>query len=298
MTATTTNDQKDHIDPRIPEIRVADGVEVPKLPKWVPQWVLAYGNGNIPTAKMTLVDPSLKSSGAGYLVPEVAVRWQALQQSAKAAGYDLTMTGAYRTLAQQEELFTARYTLQDTGQEPRTYQGKTYWLKPGNAMVASPGTSNHGWGCAIDMALLIGGAIDAVTAPFVQWAAGVAVAHGFSWEDSEPWHVHAIDMGAAAPAAPSGTGTTQPATTPTAPSGPGGLPQPTLQLGSSGQQVVLLQELCTAQSWGDPGHADGKFGPRTQAAVKAMQAAVGAAADGVYGPHTAAQLAAHLGSSA
>ena len=67
-TATTTaNDQKDHIDPRVPEIEVADGVEVPKLPKWVPEWALAYGNGNIPISKMTLVDRALKASGAGYL---------------------------------------------------------------------------------------------------------------------------------------------------------------------------------------------------------------------------------------
>jgi peptidoglycan hydrolase-like protein with peptidoglycan-binding domain len=287
MTATTADDEKDHVNHLVPEIRVSDGVEVPVLPKWVPQWALSYGNGNIPTDKMTLVDPSLKASGAGYLVPEVAVRWQSLQQSAKAAGYDLSMTGAYRTLAQQVELFRERYTTENTGVQPRTYQGKTYWLKPGNAMVASPGTSNHGWGCAIDMALQTGAGLVAVTAQFVSWAAGVAVAHGFSWEDSESWHIHAIDMGANAPAAPSNQ--PQPVSN--------GVPQPTLQLGSSGQQVALLQQLCTANNWGDPGHADGKFGPRTQAAVKAMQTAIGATADGVYGPHTAAQLAAHLGKS-
>ena len=211
------------------------------LPKWVPQWVLAFGNGNIPTAKMTLVDPALKASGAGYLVPEVAVRWQSLQQAAKAAGYTLTMTGAYRTLAQQVELFTERYTLEHTGREPRTYKGKTYWLKPGNAMVASPGTSNHGWGCAIDMALQVGGGVVAVTAKYVQWAAGVAVAHGFSWEDSEPWHIHAIDMGSNAPAAPSDPGSRT------------GVPQPTLQLGSSGPQVALLQQVCTANRGATPG---------------------------------------------
>jgi peptidoglycan hydrolase-like protein with peptidoglycan-binding domain len=292
MTTTTANDQKDHIDALESDIRVSDGVEVPKLPKWVPQWVLAYGNGNIPTAKMTLVDPALKASGAGYLIPEVAVRWQSLQQAAKAAGYTLTMTGAYRSLAQQVELFTERYTLQNTGVQPRTYKGKTYWLKPGNAMVASPGTSNHGWGAAIDMALMVGGKLVAVTANYVQWAAGVAVAHGFSWEDSESWHIHAIDMGSNAPAVPSAP--SQPAN---GPSGPSGVPQPTLQLGSSGPPVAQLQQLCAAHSWGTPGNADGKFGPRTQAAVKAMQTAIGTTADGVYGPHTAAQLAAHLGKS-
>jgi peptidoglycan hydrolase-like protein with peptidoglycan-binding domain len=133
------------------------------------------------------------------------------------------------------------------------------------------------------MALIVGGSIVAVTAPYVRWAAGVAVAHGFSWEDSEPWHIHAIDMGANAPAVPS------------QPAAPTGVPQPTLQLGSSGAQVVLLQQLCTAHAWGDPGNADGHFGPRTQAAVKAMQTAIGVTADGVYGPHTAVQLAARLG---
>jgi hypothetical protein len=193
------------------------------------------------------------------------------------------MTGAYRTLAQQVDLFKQRYTTQNTGLEPRTYQGKTYWLKPGNAMVASPGTSNHGWGCAIDMALVVGGGIVAVTPKYVHWAAGVAVAHGFSWEDSESWHIHAIDMGSNAPAVPS------------QPAGPTDVPQPTLQLGSSGSQVALLQQLCTAHSWGSPGNADGHFGPRTQTAVQAMQTAIGVTADGVYGPHTATHLATHLG---
>jgi peptidoglycan hydrolase-like protein with peptidoglycan-binding domain len=99
-------------------------------------------------------------------------------------------------------------------------------------------------------------------------------------------------MGADAPAVPS-----QPSQPATGPSGPTGVPQPTLQRGSSGPQVVQLQQLCTANKWGDPGNADGHFGPRTQAAVKAMQTAIGTTADGVYGPHTAAQLASHLGKS-
>ena len=285
MTATAT-DQKDHVDALVPEIRVSDGVEVPKLPKWVPPWVMSYGNGNIPLSKMTLVEPRLQASGAGYLVPEVASRWRDLQTAAHSAGYDLTMTGAYRTLEQQQELFAARYTTQNTGQEPRTYQGKTYWLKPGNAMVASPGTSNHGWGCAVDMALRVNGGVVAVTAPYVGWAATVAVAHGFSWEDSEPWHIHAIDAGGSSEETPSAP-----------PSGGGAVtavPQPSLQLGDAGNQVALLQQLCAAHSWGNPGNADGHFGPRTKEAVQELQKAVGVPGDGVYGPHTAAALGQYL----
>lgn len=287
-------DQKDHINPLVPSIKVADGVNVPKEAPWVPAWAKAFGNGEIPLDKM--VEVAAKLGAAGALIPEVAGRWQALVQAAATNGFELTMTGAYRTLQQQIELFDERMTLDkasSSGTEPRNYDGKTYWLKPNCAMVASPGTSNHGWGCAIDMALRVNGKVVAVTAQFVEWAASVAIGFGFSWEDSEPWHIHAIETAdAPAPTSPSSAGSGEGSQRAPA----GSLPAPTLRLGSSGPQVEALQQLLSAHGWGDCGQPDGHFGARTQAAVKVMQQAIGVIADGDYGPGTAHALAQHQSS--
>lgn len=56
-----------------------------------------------------------------------------------------------------------------------------------------------------------------------------------------------------------------------------------LKLGSEGELVKKLQEKLGVE-------AIGKFGPRTQAAVKAWQAANGLTADGIVGPFTLAKL--------
>lgn len=65
---------------------------------------------------------------------------------------------------------------------------------------------------------------------------------------------------------------------------------PTVKRGSTGSAVVGLQKgLRTFGGPGsptDPGPADGDFGPRTEAAVKAYQAQHTLANDGVVGPRT------------
>ncbi|SEL58339.1 Peptidoglycan-binding (PGRP) domain of peptidoglycan hydrolases-containing protein [Stigmatella aurantiaca] len=67
--------------------------------------------------------------------------------------------------------------------------------------------------------------------------------------------------------------------------------QPTLKLGSSGASVKNLQQ-ALANAGFSPGAADGQFGPKTAAAVKAFQSARGLVADGVVGPKTWAKLTA------
>ncbi|MBS1150956.1 MAG: penicillin-resistant DD-carboxypeptidase-like protein [Myxococcaceae bacterium] len=61
--------------------------------------------------------------------------------------------------------------------------------------------------------------------------------------------------------------------------------QPTLRWGARGPAVADLQRRLQAAGF-DPGAADGAFGPRTQAAVRAFQSARGLAADGIVGPQT------------
>lgn len=60
--------------------------------------------------------------------------------------------------------------------------------------VATPGTSNHGWGIAIDVAEWNGRSIVGITASKAwPWLKANAVSFGFSWEWSaetkEPWHI-------------------------------------------------------------------------------------------------------------
>lgn len=59
----------------------------------------------------------------------------------------------------------------------------------------------------------------------------------------------------------------------------------TLRQGASGAEVTDLQNKLRAAGF-DPGASDGRFGPKTLAAVQAFQRARGLAVDGVVGPQT------------
>lgn len=247
----------------------------------IPGWVQQHGNGQIPEDQMVKVAPL--GGTAGHLVPEAAAAWRNLQNAASAAGFTLTMTGAYRSIAQQEQLFRQRYDTANTGGGSKTWNGKTYFLKPKQAMAAVPGRSNHGWGCAVDMALDgYGSQVRNVgtNAGFMAWILVNAGPLGWSWEvQSEPWHLRLVSFSSAAKLAANPNGVT-----------PHQAPRPILKEGSTGGQVAALQTLCTLHQWGDVGRPDGRFGPRTKAGVTAMQAALGATPDGIYGPKSAKAL--------
>ena len=63
----------------------------------------------------------------------------------------------------------------------------------------------------------------------------------------------------------------------------------TLRRGSTGPEVTALQQRLTDLGF-DPNGIDGKFGPDTEAAVKAFQQANGLTVDGIVGPITRAAL--------
>ena len=67
-------------------------------------------------------------------------------------------------------------------------------------------------------------------------------------------------------------------------------PSDNVRLGDNGPGVVQIQKALVSQ--GFTLTADGKFGPKTQAAVKAFQTKNGLSADGVVGPKTWAKLSA------
>jgi hypothetical protein len=75
----------------------------------------------------------------------------------------------------------------------KVWNGKTWWLKRGMAECAVPGTSNHGWGIAVDVALW--DAVGRKTLPvdgnqwFWAWLLQNAASFGLSWETTETWHL-------------------------------------------------------------------------------------------------------------
>ncbi|MFE1289782.1 peptidoglycan-binding protein [Streptomyces sp. NPDC058751] len=68
--------------------------------------------------------------------------------------------------------------------------------------------------------------------------------------------------------------------------GTGGTNFCTLRSGASGMQVYYLQETLSYCYKQDLGEIDGKFGPKTAAALTRVQRTLGVDADGIYGPQT------------
>ena len=69
------------------------------------------------------------------------------------------------------------------------------------------------------------------------------------------------------------------------------IPVETLRRGSEGPEVTELQEMLNAVGY-DCGQSDGKYGAKTEAAVRAFQSAEGLKIDGVAGPMTRERLTA------
>lgn len=170
----------------------------------------AYANGQIPAS-------ALVSIGNGArLVASAASRWFVIVAEVEdRSGWTPRPTGpldAYRPLSgsyyAQTETFLRRYTTQYLpGRPSKQWAGRTYWLRAGQASAAVPGTSNHGWGSAVDVAD-IGGFGGTRYDQFAQ----VATAHGLTNTEGrsvgEAWHwvdqatVHAIRNGTTLPTAP------------------------------------------------------------------------------------------------
>jgi len=155
-------------------------------------------NGQLPSAVLWTT-PSDTGGPAVTLVEPAARAWRALVAAAlEHYSWPIRATStadSYRSYAQQEALFRARYrtTKPDGATESRTWQGRQWWLVPGKASAAVPGTSNHGWGIAVDIAN--------VTTDRLRWLTTAAWIYGWGWElQSEPWHMR-YTLGDAIPAA-------------------------------------------------------------------------------------------------
>jgi LAS superfamily LD-carboxypeptidase LdcB len=122
-----------------------------------PADLAAYGNGRIPAAALAPVD-----AGPHRLWAPAATAFGRLLDAARAEGIDIGITDSYRDLAAQERLAVEKGLYAQGG------------------LAATPGTSPHGWGLAVDLDL------DAAAQAWMQqraWQFGFV-------EDvpREPWH--------------------------------------------------------------------------------------------------------------
>jgi LAS superfamily LD-carboxypeptidase LdcB len=262
----------------------------PYIPVQLPTALKAHKNGQLPANLLAKV----KTGGLMYTT--AAEQFNKMYDAALAAGFKLRNVGDYRSFEGQLSMFMDRYQTTDTGRVPqvtRTYEGKTWYLKKGKAPSAAPDPtgkkgSNHGWGLAIDLGYEAGGKLTSMGGKCFEWMCANAPKYGFYLQGSDPkskefeaWHWQyclgdkAPDGTIAAPAEqlkPSG-GSVE--------AGPMEFKYPgnPVKIGSKGPDVMLVQAVVGAK-------ADGDFGAKTDAAVKAWQTANGLKADGVVGPVT------------
>lgn len=182
----------------------------------------------------------------------------------QATGYSLSASSpgdAYRSYAAQEAVFRRRYTdsylpLRNTLSSQRTWNGVTWYKRVGVAAVAVPGTSNHGLGIALDVAIWDGVKILSITAiPAVwNWVQANAVSFGLSWESqAEPWHLRLTV----------GDNATQRVRDLEA-FFAGLQPAPVVKLGSTGPLAQAVQEIIKKVSDSSI-VVDGQFGPQSLA---------------------------------
>lgn len=146
-------------------------------------------NGKLSLSTLT------RLSVGGYLTTAAANSFERLRLAGARDGVNVTITStadAYREYAIQERIFTERYIPTYTEYAPgkvdkRYWQGRYWFRRRGTAAAAVPGTSNHGWAIAIDIAN-VGG----FNSTFYRWLSNNAPALGWSNDEGrsvgEAWH--------------------------------------------------------------------------------------------------------------
>lgn len=124
----------------------------------IPDTLRALGNGKVPKSALVEI-----SQGRHRLYAPAAASWNNLVAAARAEGIELRITDSYRSYAEQVDLAERKGLYSQGG------------------LAATPGTSNHGWGMAVDADVT-----DARTREWLQ-----VNGPRFGWIEAvprEPWH--------------------------------------------------------------------------------------------------------------
>jgi hypothetical protein len=124
----------------------------------IPTELEAYGNGRIPVDRLVPI-----GQGSHRLFAPAAESWKHLVDAAASDGITMRITDSYRTYDQQVDLAQRKGLFRNGG------------------LAAVPGTSNHGWGLAVDADVR-----DPATMAWLR-----ANGPRFGWVEAngrEPWH--------------------------------------------------------------------------------------------------------------
>ncbi len=141
------------------------------------------GQTNGKLSRTILSSTVAQTGGTDVLLAIPAARaWRALTAAATVDGHSMTVATparSYRPYSEQERIFRLRYYPSIFG--TRRWLGQRWRKRSGVAIAAVPGTSNHGWGLAVDVSF---------SAPALVWLKIHAHRFGWSWEtQSESWHL-------------------------------------------------------------------------------------------------------------
>jgi D-alanyl-D-alanine carboxypeptidase len=190
------------------------------------------------------------------LVAPAARAWRALCAAALGEGHTLKATSlvdSYRPFEVQESTFRKRYTKKHLAGRPhKTWKGVRWYQKPKTAEAAVPGTSNHGWGLAVDTGeeLDHDAGTESLKKATLKWLVANEERFGFSHETSETWHIRYFagdDMPAAVLVHESGAPSPD---HPTAPLNPATVPQE--------EEDMPLTDADVAKTWSQDGIIDNR----------------------------------------
>ena len=150
-----------------------------------PVGLLKQKNGELDPALLLAIKPYGK-----LYAKTAAIAWAEMRAEARKADITLRPTSSvdtYRPLSVQTLVFTQRYQRKFLpGRPVKRWNGELWYQKPNTAAAAVPGTSNHGWGLAVDV-------WNVGQNGRIEWLLENAQRFGFSWElQSEPWHIRYV----------------------------------------------------------------------------------------------------------
>ena len=144
-------------------------------------------------------------TGGGKLEKCAAAAWEEMVAAAKAEGIVLKPTSAgdaLRSIEQQTKGFLSRYTKEVIpGASTKTWNGVKYYLKPGNAILATPYDdpandkargSKHLYGIAVDVANANGKVLAWLLANEEKFGFSHEVLGDANGKGAEPWHIRFV----------------------------------------------------------------------------------------------------------